>query len=220
MPNSHNTKITDRDRARSCNDLHTCHQTAPEAQPQPPQRDPTRRRNNTRSVTAGGCDGTKMRPIIDSIASGCQHKNVYQSRYCTQLACVGAVMPHQKTANCATRKIQPSCTHRPITFVQLHTTLRPGSILYTTGMTRASAFLRLAHRTCTHNTSTSAKPEMTASWSGAAAPAALPQAHRCLLPTEQLKSVRNERSNSLGPRKTETPAVQTRNGDYIGDGTR
>ena len=61
------------------------------------------------------CDGTEVRPCCnvatetvedDSSAARCQHKTVYHKRFCTRLPCVGAVMPHQKTAICDTRKFE------------------------------------------------------------------------------------------------------------------
>ena len=42
----------------------------------------------------------------DLSAARCQHKTVYHRHFCTRLSCVKVVMPHQKTANCDTRKFE------------------------------------------------------------------------------------------------------------------
>ena len=87
-------------------------QTTQGAYPQPPPRDHEAVQNHAEQE-AGECDGTKVRLCCnaatetvrnDFSAARCQHKIVKQKRFCTRLACVGAVLPHQKTAHCDTRK--------------------------------------------------------------------------------------------------------------------
>ena len=77
------------------------------------RRETTKRRENTQSARAGGCDGTRVRPSamppqrllrMTSSLRDADTKSSNRKRFCTRLACVGAVLPHQKTANCDTRK--------------------------------------------------------------------------------------------------------------------
>ena len=71
------------------------------------------------------CDGTEVRPCCnvatetvedDSSAARCQHETVYHKRYCKRLPCVGALMPHQKTANCNIRKFEMYTTPKSPSF--------------------------------------------------------------------------------------------------------
>ena len=102
------------------------------------------------------CDGTEVRPCCnvatetvedDSSAARCQHKTVYHKHFCTRLPCVGALMPHQKTATCDTRKFEMYTTPKsPSSSVHmLHNHMRDLDHLHTV---RVAQFPITSHSTC------------------------------------------------------------------------